>query len=84
MGDCSILSSPSNPITGACVEMVLVLKDADGKDVLKTRTDKDGKFQFTIASGYPFTIETGSKAFEVVDPKSKLYPGKIQLQIRQK
>jgi len=84
-GTCETLASPSNPIAGACVNIVLMLKDAEGKVAGKSRTATDGQFEFQADPDKLYTIESGSRYFEVVEAKSTTTTGRrIIVHLKQK
>ena len=84
-GACVIVPSPMNPISGPCVNLVLVLKDPEGKDVLKDRTNSQGQFEFSTEAGKAYTVASGSKFYDVVSPKGQIRSGSsIELKLQQK
>ncbi len=74
-GYCTIVASPSNPIAGSCVSIMLILKEADGTEAEKNRTSPQGQFSFLGQAGKTYTIESGSKFYESVKAKNLIYPG---------
>ena len=74
-GNCETVASASNPVPGACVNLVLILKDAQGNDVVKNRTSANGHFEFPAEPGKVYTIASGSRYFEVVEAKNTTQAG---------
>jgi len=84
-GNCETVSSPSNPIAGPCVNLVLILKDSAGNEVVKNRTSPQGRFEFPTEPGKDYTIASGSRYFDVVEGKSTVHSGsKILVHLKQK
>ena len=88
-GSCSIEESTSNPIAGPCVNLVLVLNDSEGKEVLKTRTTAQGQFDFALDSttntGSAFQIVPGSKFYEMSSPAALVHLGdRVHIKLKQK
>jgi hypothetical protein len=83
-GVCKIVKSKTHPLEEACVELTLILNDSTGKEVRRTKTDKDGKYEFAMDSGYPFHIISGVAAYDLIKPTVELYPGHYPVRLRQK
>jgi hypothetical protein len=84
-GHCEILPSPMNPLSGPCVSVLLVLKDAEGKEVGISRTDSQGKFEFLLDEDGSFTLGPSSGRYEVVSPKGPVkIGGGLDIKIREK
>lgn len=84
-GTCSIVESPTNPLPGPCVNVLLILNDPKGNEVVKDRTTPQGGFDFSAEPGKAYNIISGSKFYEVVTPKDVVHGGeKVNLVLRQK
>ena len=84
-GTCSILQSPSNPLAGPCVNLVIVLNHEDGTEFVKNRTTSQGTFSFEAESGQQYQLALGSKLYDIVSPKGLIQAGqKIDLRLQQK
>jgi hypothetical protein len=67
------------------VSLVLILTDADGNEVLKTRTTAQGQFEFESEPGKNYKIIPGSKFYEPVVARAIVHSGdRIGLQLQQK
>ena len=85
IGNSGTKASTSNPIPGACVNLLLVLNDETGAEVEKTRTTVKGHFEFAGEAGKNYTIASGSKFYEVVAPQGLIHGGdRVNLQLQQK
>lgn len=84
-GVCTVAESESNPIASPCVNLLLVLKDSDGNEILKTRTTLQGQFDFVAEQGKKYILASGSKFYDVISPKAAVQGGgKIRLVLQQK
>ena len=85
-GVCTIEASPGNPIAGPCTSLVLILKEAaDGHVVLKSRTTGQGTFEFEADAGKLYSLDVGSKSYEIISPKQAIHAGsKIEVKLQQK
>lgn len=84
-GVCRILPSASNPLPGFCINIVLVLLDTQGPEVVRVRTTDRGEFEFTAASGKTYHIVAASKFYEVASPTEAVRAGdSLQIQLRAK
>jgi hypothetical protein len=84
-GECETLASPSNPLAGSCTDLELVLSDEKGVEVMKTRTSKNGHFEFAGEAGKNYRITSGSKYYEAVSPEGFVHGGDaVSLQLKQK
>jgi len=84
-GNCTVVASPSNPIQGACVSLLLVLTDADGNVIEKTRTTMQGQFDFITESSKTYRIIPGSKYYELATAPVLFHSGdRIGLRLKQK
>jgi len=85
IASCAIVPSPSNPVGGPCVSLVIILKDAEGKEVYKNRTTPQGQIDFTAEPGKSYTVTSGSRYYEVIAPKGPVRAGsKIVINLQQK
>ena len=84
-GVCRILPSASNPLPGFCINIVLVLMDTQGPEVVRVRTTDRGEFEFAAVSGKTYHIVAASKFYEVSSPTDAVRAGdNIQIQLRAK
>jgi len=84
-GQCTVLESPLNPITGPCVSVPLELKDRLGASLGVSRTNEKGEFDFAVASEGPYTLAPNSSFYVVVAPLNPIDRGqRVELRIRQK
>ena len=84
-GSCSIAESSMNPFPGPCVNLLLILNDADDNEVVKARTNAQGQFDFATEQGKAYKIVSGSKFYDVNAPLGLVRGGdKVNLQLRQK
>lgn len=81
-GTCSVAQSTSNPIEGPCADMLLVLTDAEGNEVEKTRTSTQGHFDFEAEPGKAYKIALGSKTYLITAPTELVHGGdEVSLEI---
>jgi len=86
-GRCSVAVSENNPLAGACVNTVMVLRNKDGEEVAKTRTSDKGIFEFNVKEEKTkdFKIDIGSKLYDLISPPHIVHPGdSVAIQIQQK
>lgn len=84
-GECETVANSSNPLAGPCTDLELVLNDEKGVEAMKTRTTKNGHFEFAGEAGKGYKITSGSKYFEVVSPKDLVHGGDtVELKLQQK
>lgn len=84
-GHCTLMQSQDNPIAGPCVNTMLVLNDADGTELDRTRTSENGDFEFPADPKDRFHITSGSRFYDVDSPTGLLRSGqKVDLVLRQK
>ncbi len=85
-GQCIVEAGGGNLIAVPCTEVVLILTGTgEDKDPISTRTDHDGNFEFSTASGQSYRVSSGSKFYEVVQPSKPVHSGeKIQIVLKQK
>lgn len=85
VGRCTMLASTGGLGDTPCVELILILKDGKGAEVVRTRTDRSGNFAFEATDNTPYTIDVSSKLVQVVAPTEAVMTEKmIELKIRQK
>ncbi len=83
-GVCNVVASPSNPIGGPCVSLLLLLTDSDGKEVSKGRTTAQGAFDFSTEAGKDYKILPGSKFYELATPATTVHGGgRVGVQLKQ-
>jgi hypothetical protein len=84
-GRCTVVESDSNPIAGPCVDMVLLLNDEKGNEVLRTRTSAKGDFEFAADPAVKYRVGSGSKFYDLVQPEGLLHGGaSVDMRLRQK
>jgi hypothetical protein len=86
-GVCAIQAGPGNPFPGPCVSLLIILEDAKGNEVARTRTTPQGEFDFTAAAGSQaeYIFVSGSKFYEVIAPTRTVHGGdRVSLLLRQK
>jgi hypothetical protein len=76
-GSCEIVRSgdQAHAISDACVETQLILKDALGKELARTRTDAKGQFDFAADPGKRFKIQPASPSYDLLAPTKLVYSG---------
>ena len=83
-GICIIIESATNPVASTCMNLLLILNDLQGNEMMRTRTTAQGQFEFSADSGKAYRIISGSKFYELVSPTSPIHGGdKIQVQLQQ-
>jgi hypothetical protein len=75
VGHCTVLAGSGSLTDGPCVELLLILNDPSGSEVVRTRTDKNGNFVFEAADGGTYTIASCSKFVSVTSPKTSVASG---------
>jgi len=70
-----MLKSDNNPISGPCVNLVLVLLDEKGTEVLKSRTNPRGQIEFAAEKGKVYRIIPGSRFYEIKAPLDLIHGG---------
>lgn len=82
-GQCVVLPGGGNLIVSACPEVILNL---EGKgEALHARTDKNGLFEFSTEQGAEYKVTSGSRFYEVIDPKKPVHSGqRIEIHLKQK
>ncbi len=84
-GGCTVVVSDSNPLSGPCADLLLVLTDVDGNEVVKTRTTTAGLFDFISEPDKSYKIVSLSKAYETVAPVGVVHNGdRVAVQLRLK
>lgn len=84
-GRCVLIAGNGNMFDTPCVNILLVLNDETGKEIVKTRTDKNGEFNFEAPANAKYKISSGSRFIEVVSPTYFLASGShVNLSLRQK
>jgi hypothetical protein len=84
-GKCTVLETPLNPISGACVSVPLELKDAKGTSLGITRTNAQGEFDFAIEEEGPYKLAPSSSYYVVVSPLQWVVRGqRVDLKIKGK
>ncbi len=84
-GQCIVLAGNGNLDEIPCPNLTLKLEPAVGKDILYTRTNENGLFEFTTKGEGKFTLGVMSRLYEVVAPTAAMSgTRKINLQLRQK
>ena len=85
VGHCTMLVGGGNLIDGPCLNILLILKDANDNELARTRTDGKGEFDFEAAQGGQYKIASGTRLIEVVSPTELLNSGvRVDLKLRQK
>ena len=85
VGVCVIGASPSNPMAGPCVNLVVVLNNEDGTVFEKTRTNAQGRFEFSTDIGKKYLLVSGSRFYDVVSPKEPVKGGdQVEMKLQQK
>lgn len=85
VGKCTMPGGIGSIGDGPCVEVLLILNDKTGAEVVRTRTDKSGYFMFEASDKTEYTIASGSKFVEVASPKGTVHSGQdIDLKLQQK
>jgi hypothetical protein len=74
-GTCTVAQSSSNPFPGPCINLLLVLKDAQGNEAFKARTNPQGQFEFLAEQDKPYKISCSSKFYETVSPTDAIHAG---------
>lgn len=82
-GQCVILPGGGNLLVAPCPEVILSLQ---GKGApIQARTDQNGLFEFTTEAGAEYKISSGSRFYEVVEPKKPVHSGqRIEVHLKQK
>jgi hypothetical protein len=84
-GQCIILAGNGNLDTSPCVNLTLTLDAGNGKDILNTRTNENGMFEFSAPADAKYKISATSRFYEVVSPKDFISgTHRFQLQLKQK
>lgn len=84
-GNCIVIESKSNPFTGPCVNLLLVLKDKDGNEVERTRTTVQGDFEISTEPSKLYQLDSGSRFYAVVPPNTLIHGGdQVSLKLQQK
>ena len=84
-GMCMIVASSSNPVESVCANLMLVLKDTDGKEITRDRTSPEGAFSFPAEAGKAYTLGAGSRFYENSTPHAVAHVGQnLQLLLIQK
>jgi hypothetical protein len=84
-GGCSIVVSATNPLAGPCVNLLLILNDAQGIEQGRSRTNSQGQFEFTSTTGMDYRVAPGSKYYDLVSPTAVVHGGdKVDLKLQQK
>ncbi len=78
-GQCQIVQSEKNPFAGPCSNVSLILQTKDGKEFLRTRTDPDGSFGFGFDDAGDYTVNSGTKFYELALPAKTLHGGETVL-----
>lgn len=84
-GHCTLLEGNGNPISGPCVNLILVLNDANGNEVLRTRTSSGGDFVFLGEKNVQYQVVVESRSYEIAGPAKSIRGGEhIDLKLRYK
>jgi hypothetical protein len=84
-GQCIILAGNGNMDTSPCVSLTLTLDAGNGKDILTTRTNENGMFEFSAPADAKYKISATSRFYEVQSPKDFISgTHRFQLQLKQK
>lgn len=82
-GQCVVLPGGGNLIASPCPEVILNL---EGKgEPLHARTDRNGIFEFATEQGAEYKVSSGSRFYDVVEPKRPVHSGQqIEIHLKQK
>ena len=84
-GTCSVVASATNPFAGPCVNLSIILNDAQGVEKERGRTNAQGQFEFDATSGQDYRVVPGSKYYDIVSPTTAVHAGdKVDLKLQQK
>jgi len=83
IGQCVVIPGGGNLIASPCPEVILTLQ---GKgDPISTRTDRMGMYEFATEQGQQYKVLSGSKLYDVVQPKDPIFSGqKVEIHLKQK
>ena len=85
IGQCFVLAGHGNLSTSPCNNLTLRLDSGDGKDLLNTRTNATGQFEFTVPPDGKYHISVASRFYEVKAPQDTIPAGaRFNLVLQQK
>jgi hypothetical protein len=79
-----VLASASNPFSGPCVNITLILNDSSGEEQERVRTNPQGQFEFNASPNTDYHIVPGSKLYDQPNSTRTIHSGdRIELKLKQ-